>query len=238
MDLYEVPMPEAMRPQPVTFVTGTVYDSLSKEPVTYAQIEFADMLTGEKAYHFVANRGDGSYMGAINLDRSYVVRVYRISYQDGADTVMFKTIKTAPADTLNFALLPRSYRPPEEQVAQVVMLDSTLLTVNFRKNEVSINETVKQQVYELMRTLPGNDFELYVNGYTDNSGNTFINEDISFARARALADCIKTTGIPEERLHLQGWADANPLVPNDTEENRNKNRRVELVIRRSSAVLK
>jgi len=231
MDLYEIAVPGEMRPQPVTFVEGIVYDSLSKERATYAQIEFTDVLTGEKAYHFVSNRGDGSYMGAISTGRTYAVKAYRVGYQEAEDTVTYTSVKTAFPDTLNFALLPRSYRPPEE-LPRMVIADTTLLVINFKRNEIALNEVIKQQVYALIRNIPEMEFELYVNGYTDNSGNAYINEDISFARARALADCIRETGIPEEKLHLQGWADANPLAPNDTEENRNKNRRVELIMRR------
>lgn len=235
MDLYDVQVPEAMRPQPVTFVKGIVYDSLSKEPVTYAQIEFTDEFTGESAYHFVSNRGDGSYMGAINLDRTYGVKVYRVGYLEAEDTVTYTAAKTAVPDTLNFALLLRSYRVEEELPAPVVK-DTTLLVVNFKRNEVTINEATRKQVYELMKNISGTGYELYINGYTDNSGNTFINEDVSFARARALANCIRETGISEEKLHLQGWADANPLAPNDTEENRYKNRRVELILRQPASV--
>ena len=40
--------------------------------------------------------------------------------------------------------------------------------------------------------------------------------------------------IPAERFVLEGYADTKPLVPNDTIENRAKNRRVEIIVLKSA----
>ena len=39
----------------------------------------------------------------------------------------------------------------------------------------------------------------------------------------------ETMGIPGDRFEIAGYAEYRPLVPNDTRENRAKNRRVEIV---------
>jgi len=41
-----------------------------------------------------------------------------------------------------------------------------------------------------------------------------------------------TKGIDEKRLAAQGFGDTRPLVPNDSEENKAKNRRVEFKVNR------
>jgi outer membrane protein OmpA-like peptidoglycan-associated protein len=38
-------------------------------------------------------------------------------------------------------------------------------------------------------------------------------------------------GIPKELISAQGWGEANPVTDNDTEANRDRNRRVEIIIR-------
>lgn len=240
MDMYEVQMPQVLQPKPVTFVVGSVYDSISREPVTYAQVEFSDVETGEKIYHFVSNRGDGTYMGAVNLNRKMAVRAYRIGYLEILDTLEYSSVNTGKPDTLNFPLLPNAYvrfleeQKQEEERAKII--DSTLLIVRFQKNEIAINEATKQELKWLLITANRDDVEFHINGYTDNTGKTHINEEVSFARARALADCLKAEGVPEDKLRLQGWADANPVAPNDTEENRNLNRRVELIMHKIQPV--
>ncbi|HHH39816.1 MAG TPA: type VI secretion system protein TssL, partial [Sedimenticola sp.] len=74
-------------------------------------------------------------------------------------------------------------------------------------------------------------------GYTDNipiSTRRFrSNWELSSARAVTVVHALlRNKAIDPERVLVEGHADTNPLVPNDTPENRAKNRRVELVIER------
>ncbi len=74
--------------------------------------------------------------------------------------------------------------------------------------------------------------QFFIDGYTDDSGSPVINEDLSYARAREIAEWLRSFGVPDEKIHVQGWADTNPFAPNDTEANRYLNRRVEVTVRR------
>ncbi len=40
----------------------------------------------------------------------------------------------------------------------------------------------------------------------------------------------ETLGMPAERFQIAGYAEYRPLVPNDTRENRARNRRVEIIL--------
>jgi hypothetical protein len=53
-------------------------------------------------------------------------------------------------------------------------------------------------------------------------------------RARAVYEFLKGQGIPDSRMTYQGVGSANPVAPNDTEMNRAKNRRVEVVLTEAS----
>jgi outer membrane protein OmpA-like peptidoglycan-associated protein len=59
-----------------------------------------------------------------------------------------------------------------------------------------------------------------------------LNEQLSTTRAQLVADELISYGINEINIVTQGWGEAAPLAPNDTEEGRDMNRRVEVVIRR------
>ncbi len=71
---------------------------------------------------------------------------------------------------------------------------------------------------------------LTVLGYTDNLGSAALGVQLSLARAKAVATVFRqeltATGIAITAI---GRGEANPVAPNDTEANRAKNRRVEIV---------
>jgi outer membrane protein OmpA-like peptidoglycan-associated protein len=72
--------------------------------------------------------------------------------------------------------------------------------------------------------------DLSIEGYTDSTGTDELNMKLSADRARAVYDFLRDQGIPESRMRYQGFGPANPVAPNDTEFNRAKNRRVEVVL--------
>ncbi|SEG81351.1 flagellar motor protein MotB [Marinobacterium lutimaris] len=78
-----------------------------------------------------------------------------------------------------------------------------------------------------------------VEGHTDNipySGSRFTsNWDLSAARALAVAEeLFSDPRIDQTRFQVSGFADSKPLVPNNSPENRSRNRRVEIVIQKGN----
>ena len=56
------------------------------------------------------------------------------------------------------------------------------------------------------------------------------NWELSAARSIALLEMFVNCGVPRERLSIAGYADTAPLEDNSTEEGRQKNRRVDMVV--------
>ena len=67
-------------------------------------------------------------------------------------------------------------------------------------------------------------------GHTSNEGSKSHNMQLSELRAKAICDYLSVNGISPERLSYVGKGDTEPLVLNDTESNKSKNRRVEISI--------
>lgn len=93
---------------------------------------------------------------------------------------------------------------------------------------------VISRITKVIATTPG---KIIVAGHTDNvpiSTKRFrSNWELSSARAVTVVHAmLSNADIDEERFLVQGYADSKPLVPNDTEEHRALNRRVELIIQR------
>ena len=66
-----------------------------------------------------------------------------------------------------------------------------------------------------------------ISGHTDNVGNAKSNKTLSEQRAQACRNYIVSKGIDKKRLDAIGFGDEHPIAPNDTDEGRQKNRRIE-----------
>jgi outer membrane protein OmpA-like peptidoglycan-associated protein len=77
--------------------------------------------------------------------------------------------------------------------------------------------------------IPNSNF--YIDGYTDNKGSVAINKRISKARAQAVANALIAAGVDRSRVISRGFGKDNPACDNSTEQGRQCNRRVEVVIR-------
>jgi outer membrane protein OmpA-like peptidoglycan-associated protein len=69
-----------------------------------------------------------------------------------------------------------------------------------------------------------------ISGHTDNQGSRVTNEKLSGNRAKAVVDYLIKKGIPASRLESKGYAFDQPIAPNDTEDGRQQNRRVEFKV--------
>lgn len=69
-----------------------------------------------------------------------------------------------------------------------------------------------------------------VAGHTDNTGDAASNLELSKQRANAVVSYLVSKGIGSGRLRAAGYGDSKPLAPNDTPENKAKNRRTEFTI--------
>jgi OOP family OmpA-OmpF porin len=68
-------------------------------------------------------------------------------------------------------------------------------------------------------------------GHTDSVGSDEANLRLSLRRAEAVRNYLVTQGINPARITVDGKGESQPVVPNDTEANRAKNRRVEITLR-------
>lgn len=67
-----------------------------------------------------------------------------------------------------------------------------------------------------------------IEGHTDNTGKEPANDLLAEKRAKKCLDYLVSKGIDTKRLNFVGYGSQKPMVPNDTRENRQLNRRVEI----------
>ncbi len=104
------------------------------------------------------------------------------------------------------------------------------LYINFSPNSTQIPEEDKQkigQMAQIIRTFPSLNFT--IEGHTDNIGAADANKNLSLKRANALKRELIKLGVSPKRLTPVGVGQEKPIADNNTEDGREKNRRVELV---------
>jgi outer membrane protein OmpA-like peptidoglycan-associated protein len=103
-------------------------------------------------------------------------------------------------------------------------------TVLFAVNQASLTEDAKAQLEELAKSAGGLDrFVIEVQGFTDKTGSTTINERLSQQRAQEVARYLANEyKIPVRSISLLGSGYAQPVADDKTREGRKLNRRVEV----------
>ena len=70
-----------------------------------------------------------------------------------------------------------------------------------------------------------------VQGFADSTGAEATNQQLSLARAQAVAQYLSAQGIAPERMNVQGFGTTSPAATNATASGRTDNRRVEVTVR-------
>jgi OOP family OmpA-OmpF porin len=125
---------------------------------------------------------------------------------------------------------------PKKHGCPVAVIDKgqikILEQVKFKTGKADIlpeSEPILQAVLKILNEHP-EILKIRVEGHTDNTGNRGLNKTLSTARAASVAKWLTSHGIDKKRMTSQGFGQEKPIAPNDTEEGRRDNRRVEFHI--------
>ncbi|MBR4273662.1 MAG: OmpA family protein [Bacteroidales bacterium] len=103
--------------------------------------------------------------------------------------------------------------------------------INFETNSSTLNPSSYEELDMLVDNLKMNaDIRIELSAHTDDIGADAYNFKLSDMRAAAVAEYLIAKGIAKSRIISKGYGKTQPLVPNTSDENRAKNRRVELKV--------
>lgn len=111
---------------------------------------------------------------------------------------------------------------------------------SFVSGSAELNPQYRDVMHEVRSVLALKPGSIVVQGHSDdvpiNTARFRSNWELSAARAVSVAHELMVGGtLPASRFEVSGKADTQPLVPNNTAENRARNRRVEIVIQQGLA---
>ena len=112
-----------------------------------------------------------------------------------------------------------------------LILEKATLHFNFEFNSTNLDKETTDYLDELAQALTDNpELKIKLVGHTDNVGSEKFNQRLSINRAQTLKEYLVEKGVDGDRITADGKGMKEPLNDNESEEDRAKNRRVELTI--------
>jgi len=218
-DIYRAPLPKALRPDPVVLVRGKVTDKETNLPLG-TDIQYVSLTTGEEIGTANSDPVTGNYSIVLPSGDLYGISAGKENYLPVSDNLDLKELKSYKEIRKDLELSPL------KEGASMVLNNLYFDTGKFNLREESYVEL--KQMKRVMDQFPN--LKAEIGGHTDNVGNEAGNKSLSENRAKAVQSYLISLGIKKDRLQIKGFGETTPLVPNDTENNRQINRRVEFSI--------
>lgn len=117
-----------------------------------------------------------------------------------------------------------------------VTFDSGLL---FALNSSDLSAKSKEELKkfsEVLNKYP--DTNLHINGHTDDTGSDAFNQTLSEKRAASVSKFLTSQNVSTSRLTVTGFGETQPMVENNSAENRALNRRVEVIVIANADLIK
>ncbi|MDX1960515.1 MAG: OmpA family protein [Leptospiraceae bacterium] len=109
--------------------------------------------------------------------------------------------------------------------------DITSLKLKFKKQASELSPESKSMIKKIAESLSVNkDWKLKIIGHSSTEGEEETNQSVALDRANAVKSYLISQGIKSDRISTEAKGEKEPIAPEATEEDREKNRRVEFRI--------
>ena len=219
-DIYSFEMPEKLRPVPVSYMKGRVYDSRNMKGLK-AVMQLIDLESGEAVMELESHPGEGSYLISLPTDRDYALNVSASGYLFYSEHFAFRGQHSQSEPQLRDVPLDRV------DVGSVVILHN----VFFATESSELEPESRAELNKVRLFLEDNpSIGVEISGHTDNTGSPEHNQDLSERRAESVVLYLTGQGIENQRLQAAGYGEEQAVDDNNSEEGRARNRRTELKI--------
>ncbi|MFQ5651223.1 MAG: OmpA family protein [bacterium] len=223
-DIYSVTLPRIGEPDIVVTIRGKVTDS-NGNPLA-ADVRWEDLTTGQNVGQLSSDPQDGSYFIALPLGKNYGYYAKVKGYYPTSSHVDLRTQTDALERT--------------EDIVLVAIAQDTTVRINnvfFDFDKYELKSESHPELNRLARILKNNpEMKVEILGHTDHVGTEAYNLWLSEQRAHAVVDYLISVGCEASKLTAIGYGKSKPIASNETEEGRQKNRRVEFRVIQVTAI--
>jgi outer membrane protein OmpA-like peptidoglycan-associated protein len=218
LDLYSFELPQHVRPVPVNYCKGKVYDKSSLKRLE-AHFELIDLESGKLIVESYSDPLSGEFLVCLPEGKEYALNVNRPGY-------LFYSANVIPRNVSKDGF---SFDVPLQKIKAGSSI--VLNNVFFDTDKSDLKPASKIELNKLVQFLSENPtLRVELGGHTDNIGSDADNLNLSERRAKAVVDFLVANGVTVDRLTAVGYGESKPLESNDTAEGRAKNRRTEFTI--------
>ena len=217
-DIFAFMLPEDVRPIPTAIVRGRAHDPANNS--VPATIGYERLRDGTGAGQANANQSTGNYRIGLPVGENYGFRAEAKGYIAVSETIDLTKAKPGEEFKRDLLLIP-------VKVGAAIRLNNVFF--EFAKSNLLPESKVElERLVAILTQFPK--MEIEVAGHTDNVGDAASNQKLSEDRAAAVKQYLLDHGVAGSRLRSKGYGKSMPVAPNDTDEHRQLNRRVEFTI--------
>lgn len=184
-------------------------------------------------YHLLSGARSGADISGVQTLETISQEIIDVSVVDGAVRLNdFVPVLVPDAGARNGVmhvvsgvLVPPSQIPVPQELSEAL----GLAPIVFASGQTDLNDEAQAELDKVVAFLLETPVAVTVGGHTDADGDEALNQQVSQDRAQAVVDYLTSQGVPADSLTAVGFGEAQPIAPNDTAENKAKNRRIEFV---------
>jgi len=219
-DMFSFRLYDEIRPSPVTYLKGIVFDEESKLPLV-ARFELIDLNSDSVVISSLSHSESGDFLVCLPLGSDYGLNVSCQGYLFYSDHFPLSEIKQKSDPVV------RNVPMKKIETGNVMILNNIFFeTDRYQLMPSSFPEMNKLAGF--LKDNPGITIE--ISGHTDDVGTEEYNLELSAKRAESVANYLAEHGIDRKRMTSVGFGESKPVASNDTEEGKAKNRRTEIKI--------
>ena len=212
--------PVAAAPEPVVLVTGKVIDTKTGKPIS-AKIVYQTLPDGQEIGTAETNPQTGEYKIVLPKGKKYAFHAVGKDYVAESQNLDLTDVKNyREMNGTDLKLIPLE----EGQIGR-------LTNLFFDTGKAELRPESSPELDRITLTFNENPkLIMEIGGHTDNVGGDEPNKKLSQDRADSVREYLIGKGIEPDRVQTKGYGESKPIAPNETEEGRQTNRRVEFKI--------
>lgn len=218
-DIFRIRLTPEMKPEPIAIVTGTIFEAVTNKPIPSEII--ADYKKNNETFTKATfDPESGEYSLILPLKESYLISATGEGYFPVSEALDLS------AET-NFRTIRKNIYLQPIKAGQQIRLTNTM----FAQSSAEVDTSSYKELNRIVATMTSYpNMEILLEGHTDNQGDVQKNIKLSQDRVTEVKNYLVKHGIVPSRIQTKAWGPAKPIASNQTEQNRQKNRRVEFTI--------